>query len=499
MKSGMTNNSSVFAINNSKYVLRIPGAGTDKLIDRSQEKHVYTLLENENISEKLIHFDEETGLKISKFIENGHNCDITNESDVKKCMRALKSFHNKRLKCLYEFDFRKIIKKYEELCDVHILSSIELRSLKNRLNTLLHWIDSLDKEKCLCQIDCNVDNFVITSNKTYLIDWEYAGMQDPHLDVAMFILYSNLLPEEADKVIKMYCGKNVDTKTKMKIYAYIALSGYIWGLWCDYKLFEHNIDYGSYHISQYHKSLLYSRIVNKYLNEQYYEINSAIILAAGKGERLKPLTNIIAKPLIPIKSVPLIEDTIVKLLNKGIYNITIVTGYNSHQFNYLKEKYNVTLIHNSKYDTSNNIHSLKAASYLIRNALILDGDQYIKNTSILKTFVQKSGYVYYDSDSTKHEWSLHLDENNNIKHIDASDTTSHKLRSISYWVGDDALTLRKLLSTYNDDSNLFWDDVVAQNISKFKLTSYKTNKEDVVEIDTLQDLISLDETYRGED
>ena len=85
---------------------------------------------------------------------------------------------------------------------------------------------------------------------------------------------------------------------------------------------------------------------------------NAIILAAGLGSRLKPLTKEVPKPLVKVNGLSLIERQIYLLKEAGICEIVIVIGYMSDKFKFLEKKYNVKLIYNNKYKEYNNIYSL---------------------------------------------------------------------------------------------------------------------------------------------
>ncbi|MEE1011000.1 MAG: NTP transferase domain-containing protein, partial [Acutalibacteraceae bacterium] len=110
------------------------------------------------------------------------------------------------------------------------------------------------------------------------------------------------------------------------------------------------------------------------------KVEKAIILAAGKGERMLPLTKNTPKPLIEVKGQPIIEHTIEILHQKNIFDIYVVVGYLSEKFSYLSEKYNVTLINNPLYDKCNNISSMYFAKEHLKNAVVLDGDIWITDT-----------------------------------------------------------------------------------------------------------------------
>ena len=99
-------------------------------------------------------------------------------------------------------------------------------------------------------------------------------------------------------------------------------------------------------------------------------IMNAIILAAGLGSRLRPLTNDRPKCLVPVLGTPMVEQQIRFLREVGITDITLVTGYRADKLDYLRECYGVQLVHNDQYDVYNNIYSL----YLVRELL---GDTYV--------------------------------------------------------------------------------------------------------------------------
>ncbi|HFR3426726.1 TPA: phosphotransferase family protein, partial [Streptococcus suis] len=120
-----------------------------------------------------------------------------------------------------------------------------------------------------CHIDANPDNFLIfeKNNQTEvrLIDWEYAGMQDPDLDIAMFAIYSQYNREQIDFLIGAYFEEGCEERIRMKIYAYVATAGLLWSNWCEYKQ-QLGVEFGDYAQSQYDYAKEYSFIVSEYLS-----------------------------------------------------------------------------------------------------------------------------------------------------------------------------------------------------------------------------------------
>ncbi len=106
------------------------------------------------------------------------------------------------------------------------------------------------------------------------------------------------------------------------------------------------------------------------------KVENAIIMAAGLGTRMRPLTNEIPKPLVKVNGKRMIETIIQGLRKNGITDISIVTGYLADKFEFLTNKYSgLKLINNPYYQQYNNLSSLYVARNELKNTIILDGDQ----------------------------------------------------------------------------------------------------------------------------
>src|SRR5699024_966395 len=115
LKKGMTNRSFIFTVNNKRYIMRIPGEGTDKLIDRREEYDVYQRVKKEPYTETILYLNPDNGYKISEFLENTRNSDSNNVQDVKESMNVLRKFHSQNYQVDHTFDLWKQIDFYESL------------------------------------------------------------------------------------------------------------------------------------------------------------------------------------------------------------------------------------------------------------------------------------------------------------------------------------------------------------------------------------------------
>lgn len=271
LKKGMTNRSFIFTVDSKKYIMRIPGEGTDKLINRKEEADVYNTIKGKNICDELFYINPDNGFKISSFVENSRVCDPYNFEDVSKCMKKLKHFHDMKLKVNHEFSIVKQIDFYESLWLEPKSIFDDYQQTKKNVLSLIPFVNKNKAESVLTHIDAVPDNFLFSKNgKTeniQLIDWEYAGMQDPHVDIAMFCIYSLYdSKEEIDKVIDLYFENNCDQKTRIKIYCYVALCGLLWSNWCEYKR-QLGVEFGEYSLKQYRYAKDYYKIASKEIKE----------------------------------------------------------------------------------------------------------------------------------------------------------------------------------------------------------------------------------------
>lgn len=267
LKKGMTNRSFIFTVNNKRYIMRIPGEGTDKLIDRKEEYDVYQRVKKEPYTETILYLNPDSGYKISEFLENTRNSDANNIQDVKKSMSVLRKFHNQNYQVDHTFDLWKQIDFYESLRKT-ASAYRDYEEIKDWVLKLKPFIEDNVTKWSLCHIDANYDNFLIDqNNNVFLIDWEYAGMQDPDLDIAMYAIYAGYTKEKIDQLINIYYENKVSENIRYKIYAYVAVGGLLWSNWCEYKQ-SLGLDFGEYSLAQYRYAKEYSKLVLNYLEKK---------------------------------------------------------------------------------------------------------------------------------------------------------------------------------------------------------------------------------------
>lgn len=219
---------------------------------------------------------------------------------------------------------------------------------------------------------------------------------------------------------------------------------------------------------------------------------NAIILAAGLGSRFKEHTKNNHKALFPINGEPNLERTVKYLKQANINEIYIVTGYLSHLFDFLADKYGCKLIYNESFSNKNNMYSFKKAISYFSNSFVIDSDVVLFENVFKKPInYDKSYYFLIERYKTQNEWVPNINDSNQITEIVISSENKPSLLGISYWSQKDCEKIKDEFNLITEEqflnSSLYWDDIPRNIIEKLDIEAIFLEKSTATELDTFED------------
>ena len=229
-----------------------------------------------------------------------------------------------------------------------------------------------------------------------------------------------------------------------------------------------------------------------------YRVKQAVIIAAGFGSRLVPITLNTPKPLVRIHGKRIIDSLLDALLAAGIEDIYLVRGYLAEQFDQLLYKYPmIKFVENPSYNEANNIGSALHCRYLMSNTYVCEADLLVHNPKIIKKYHYSSEFLGFPVERTD-DWCFEV-ENDVITGQKVGGLNCTQMVGISYWNESDGRRLADhLLEAYNmpGGKELYWEQVPLKVFKdQYKVRIDECKSEDIIEIDTFRELCAIDKSY----
>lgn len=255
---GMSNKNFKVCIGSNSYVLRVPGNGSDGMVERINEEFNAKVASDLGVNPPVRYFDPISGVKLADFVENAETLNaatIQRHDNMTKIAAVYQRVHNSHVRLKNEFNIFREIEKYEALLSKAGVSMYNgWQDVRTRVMRLESYLNSLGIDLKPCHNDALYENFIKSPDGTiFLIDWEYSGMNDPMADIAALFLEAEFQKENEDYFLDKYFNGNIPIDAKEKIICYQILWDYLWAQWTVIKEAKGD-DFGTYGIDRFNRA-----------------------------------------------------------------------------------------------------------------------------------------------------------------------------------------------------------------------------------------------------
>lgn len=256
---GMSNKNFRINLDGKQYVLRVPGNGSEGMVDRENEGFNAIEACRMGVNPEIRYFNPVTGIKLADFIENAETLNaatIQRHDNMRKIARIYQKVHNSHVRLRNEFNIFKEIQKYEKLMsDAGAVMYDGWQDIKSQVMALEDTLNSIGVDLKPCHNDALYENFIKASDgRIYLIDWEYSGMNDPMADFAALFIEAGFEKENEFYILDKYFEGNIPNNTEKKILCYQILWDCLWALWTVIKEAKGD-DFGSYGLDRFNRAV----------------------------------------------------------------------------------------------------------------------------------------------------------------------------------------------------------------------------------------------------
>ena len=267
---GMSNKNFKVTLDGKSYVLRVPGNGSDGMVERSNEE--FNALEacKLGVNPEIRYFNPESGIKLADFVENAETLNaatIQRHDNMRKIAAIYRKIHNSHIRLKNEFNLFHEIEKYDRLIEKAGAVMYEgWEKVRPLVMSLEGYLNSLGVDLKPCHNDALYENFIKSPDGTvYLIDWEYSGMNDPMADFAALFLEAGFEKENEDYILSKYLDNKDFAPPPIiheKILCYQILWDYLWAQWTVIKEAKGD-DFGTYGIDRFNRAISNLKRINR--------------------------------------------------------------------------------------------------------------------------------------------------------------------------------------------------------------------------------------------
>jgi thiamine kinase-like enzyme len=234
--AGMTNRNYLITVGDKRYVVRIPGAGTEEYIDRTADAQAGRLTDEIGVGAKLVHYDVDGGIQITEYIENSIDLrkpGVLDDPDVvRRAARAFHRLHTCGRKMLNRFEPKAVAQEYLDVLkakDAELPEGYE--RVQDEAEAIRETLNATCAELVPCHNDPAPENLVDTGDRVFILDWEFGGNNDPYWDLGDFSVESDFTEDQDRIFLQAYVGREPTEAEFGRMQMQKALVFLLWTLW----------------------------------------------------------------------------------------------------------------------------------------------------------------------------------------------------------------------------------------------------------------------------
>jgi thiamine kinase-like enzyme len=256
---GLTNRNYKVTVGPESYVLRLAGAGTGDYVDREAEEHNAQVAARAGVGAEIVFFEVDSGTMLSRYIHGSLTMDATTFKNLGRVERAARTFRR-----MHEHD-----EAFAGRFDVFAQIDEYLALLRRNVARIPDGYDALQREAeaarrvleekparlAPCHNDPLAENFIDTADRMYLVDWEYAGMNDPMWDLGDLSVEAGFGAEQEEAFLRAYFAGAPSREARGRVVLSKALCDLVWTLWGLLQVMNENPveDFWAYSIARYER------------------------------------------------------------------------------------------------------------------------------------------------------------------------------------------------------------------------------------------------------
>jgi CTP:phosphocholine cytidylyltransferase-like protein/thiamine kinase-like enzyme len=243
LSKGLSNVLFTFIVKDQKYIFRYPGGSTSNIItSRKKEVVAQNIAAECNVDNTYVYIDE-TGCKLSKWVDDIKDLSNIYYKDdlfMEELARKIRIFHDagRSFKATKEFYYDPI-KEADRLLGMACESMgdlfVRFSFLRESVIKLFNFCEQENIQKTICHNDINGDNCLLTDTSFDIIDYEFAGYNDPAFDFGRVIGDYDYDSNSIDRILSAYFGRSATVIERRHWIAYVAIHDWYYFCWCLYK------------------------------------------------------------------------------------------------------------------------------------------------------------------------------------------------------------------------------------------------------------------------